>query len=336
MKQSVNVAFWLSCAFIGLASRTEGATETPPTYQVLRPVSGNIEVWGSPGDAELLKRWEDGFKGVQPGVHFTEKMRGPDSTMAGVYTGVAQIAFLSREIWPVETMAYEWVYRLKPTGIQVMTAGLNNDRVSASLVVVVHKSNPVRQLSITQLDAIFGAEHRRSTRNLRAWDEAGATGAWARRPIHVYGPSVDSAPAYYFDQAVLKNSRKWNCDLKEFGDERDPKLASVVEAVAHDPGGIGYAVMRDLTPGVRTLALAGIDGSAAVAPTDATVRSREYPLSRPLSLYFYRKPGESLDAKLDEFLRFILSKQGQQAVMQDGAYQPLTPAMVAAQRARLD
>jgi phosphate transport system substrate-binding protein len=295
-----------------------------------------VEVWGSPGDAELLKRWEDGFKRVQPGVHFTGKMRGPDSTMAGVYTGVAQLAFLSREIWPVETMAYEWVYRFKPTGIQVMTAGLNNDRVSASLVVVVNKSNPVTQLSITQLDAIFGAEHRRSAKNLRTWGDAGALGVWARRPIHAYGPSVDSAPAYYFDQAVLKNSRKWNCDLKEFGDERDPKLASVVEVVAHDPDGIGYAVMRDLKAGVKTLALAGTDGSAAVAPSAATVRTRAYPLSRPLSLYFYRKPGEPLDAKLGEFLRFILSEEGQHTVLQDGAYEPLTPAMAADQRARLD
>ncbi len=309
--------------------------ESIPPYGPRRAVSGVIEIWGSPGDASLLDSWQSGFRHFQPGVTFVDKMRGPDSTMAGIYTGVAQIAFLSREIWPVEEMAFRWVYQYKPSSVQIMTAGLKNNRVSASLVVIVNRANPITQLSLTQLDSIFGAEPLRGGMNIRTWGKAGATGTWSTRPIHVYGPAIDSAPAFYFNQEVLKNSGKWNCSLKEFGSERDPMLAKIAQSVAGDPDGIGYAVMHLVTPGVRTVALSAGYGQPAVPPAEENVRTRAYPLSRALSMYFSQKPGTAVDPKVAEFLLYILSRQGQAAVARDGAYFPLTGPLTAAQRARL-
>ncbi len=318
-----------------LRAQTARDREAVPEYAAHAGLSGVIEIWGSPGDGRLLDSWQNGFRRLQPGVKFVDKMYGPDSTMAGIYTGVAQIAFLSREIWPVETMAFQWVHQFPPTSVSVMTAALDNDRVSASLVVVVNKANPATSLSLEQLDGIFGAEHRRGGANIRTWGEAGDTGAWQNKSIHVYGPAIDSAPAYFFEQAVLLSSLKWNCDLKEFGTERNPELASVVRAVSADPDGIGYAVVREITPDVKALAISRRVGDSPVPPTEQNVRTRAYPLSRPISLYFSRKPGVPIDPNTKEFLLYILSRQGQQAIARDGGYLPLTPGQATAERARL-
>jgi phosphate transport system substrate-binding protein len=309
----------------GVAALFCGAPASP------QPQSGEIKIWGSPADGKLLREWERGFLKLHPGVRFSESLHGPESTIAGVYTGVADLGLMAREIrLPVESMAYQWVHRHGPFMVEVANAGLQPGRPSANLAILVHRDNPLSRLDLAQLDGILGAEHKRGHPNVRRWGDLGLQGQWQDRPIHVYGPAVDSIPALHLRTVVMRDSRKWNPDYRELGG--DPEI---LDAVARDPNGIGYA---PLPPGaeVKALELCPDACGRSYALTPENVKSRAYPLSRVISVVLDRAPGKPIPPKLKEFLRYILSVDGQAAVARDGAYIPLSVESARQQLARLD
>lgn len=308
-----------------------GALELAP-YTPQQAVSGEIRIWGSPEDGGLLKLWESGFQKYHPQARLAPELHGPESTMAGIYTGVADIAFVGRELrLPVENMAFEWVRLYKPTTIEVANAGLRTNRLAANLAVFVHRDNPIAGLTVAQLDGIFGAEHKRGPANLRAWGEVGLTGEWRDRPIDVLAPAVTSIPALFFRHAVLDNSFKWNAGLKEF-----PTEAEALAALARDPGGIAYGRLADANDTVRALPLAATNAGPFVALSAESVAARSYPLSRVVIVALDRAPGKPIDSRVREFLRFVLSAEGQDAVARDGAYIPLQARNAQQQLKRLD
>jgi phosphate transport system substrate-binding protein len=325
------VTSFLLCMLVAMGAAHGADWDRLPAYQPGQPVNGELRIWASPADGPLLNRLAGGFGRFQPQVRITLTLHGPDSTLGGVTSGVADLALMARELrQPVERMAFEWVYHHPAFSVEIANAGLAADRPSGNLAVMVHRDNPLAQLTLTQLDAILGAEHRRGSRNLRTWGELGLDGPWKDRPIHVYGPEVDSIDAMLIRARVLKGSYKWNPDYAERSDGRQ-----IAAALAADPAGIGYLPVRDRDPHLKALALGGADGAPFVALTEQSAVARSYPLARVMTIILNREPGQAVEPRAREFLRYVLSREGQQQIARDGAYLPLDAAQAAAQLDRL-
>lgn len=316
-----------ACALFAAGAVHAAPPAALAAYQPVQATEGELRIWASPADGGLLASLAAGFRHFQPNVTLALTLNGPDSTLGGVYSGVADIALMAREMrQPVERMAFEWVFHHSATSIEVANAGLRADRLSANLAVMVHRDNTLAQLTLAQLDAILGAEHRRGERNLRTWGELGLDGAWKDRPIHVHGPQVDSIPAMLVRDKVLKGSYKWNPDYQVHDDDRQ-----IAAALAKDPAGIAYLPLRYANAQLKPVALAVDAAGPFVALTEASATARSYPLARVVTMVLNREPGQSLDPRAREFLRYVLSAEGQQVVALEGSYLPLSPAQAAAQ-----
>ena len=296
-------------------------------------VSGTIRVWGSPADRVLIESLEDRFRTLQPDITFANNLHGPESTFAGVYTGAADLAFMAREMRvPMETMAFEWVHHYKAFEVEIANGGLDGSRPAANLAVFVHKDNPLVRLTLHQLDGVFGAESRMGRSDLRRWGDVSAGEGWKDRPIHVYGPALDSIAALYVRARVLGGSRKWNPDYREV----TTGWSDVLTSLAHDPVGIAFAPAVPGNPGVKQIELAADEHGPFYALTAETVAARTYPLARLVTVALDREPGKPIDPKVKEFLRYVLSREGQDVIARDQAYIPLSAHSALQQLGRLE
>lgn len=310
---------------------------------VAAQTGSTIRSWGNDEMRPLLMLWEDGYRKAHSGVRFENKLMGPASAMAGIYTGVADLSWTGHELWKEESMGFEWVFQYMPFGIEVATASLDTHQHGAALVAFVHKDNPLTHLTLSQLDAIFGNEHKRGGKNIRTWGDLGLTGEWAAQRVHPYGYDPETEGAWFFRQAVLRDSYKWNCDLTAFNNQQREDgtiidaASEILEALARDRFGIAYSKLRpQLTPGVKTLALAEAGGGPYLEPDRKNVQERTYPLTRVMTVYLNRAKGKPVDPKLKEFLRYVLSPEGQQQVVREHGYLPLTADSVQKQLQALE
>ena len=326
--------------------RTQNA-ESLPKYQSEQTVSGTLRLWGhgSPDTdfmGKLVRTWEEGFRKHHPGIQFENRMYGTASAIGALYAGAGDLAIMGREIRPFEISAFERVFRYPPLGVDITTGSLDIRNMDFALNVFVHKDNPLGKLTMTQVDAIFGCEHLRGPRNIRIWGELGFTGEWQDKPINVYGFPINRGFAVFFQDAALGGSRKWNGDLKEFGDVRQPDGTlrdgglRILDALARDPYGIAYSNLRYMNAQVKPLALAATDGGPYYEATKENLIRHKYPLTRFITTFVNRAPGGRLDPKVKEFLRYILSREGQQEVVRDGHYLPLSEEAVRAQLRKLE
>ena len=188
------------------------------------------------------------------------------------------------------------------------------------LAVYVHKDNPIEGLTLPQVDCIFSKTRKSGFQNITTWGQAGLTGDWAATPMSLYGRnSASGTYAYFKEHALLKG------DYKDTVKEQ-PGSAAVVHGVAADRAGIGYSGIGYRTSEVRAIPLAKDGKSPLVEPTFANAMKGTYPLGRTLYVYVAKKPGEPMPKLIEEFLKFVLSRQGQEIVVKDG-YGPL-PAKV--------
>lgn len=269
----------------------------------------------------VMLRWEGDYSRQHPGVQFKNVWHGAAAVPAGLYDGVADIAVLGREWWPVDNMAFHWVYQYAPFGIEVASASSHAPRPSFTPVVIVNAANPLQSITLEQLDAVFGAQHRRAPGNARTWGDLGLSGEWAQRAIVPAGYDEDDALSVFFRKRVLEEDYKPNPDsvLME-GPDADRLIAA---RVAQDTGAIGYT-SGDAAAlhGLKVIPIAESDG--AVTADDKNIEGGSYPLSRSVSLYVNRKPGERLPAAIEGFALFVLSEQGQAAVSGNEGYLPLS------------
>ena len=305
-----------------------------PRYAPAGKVSGTIRLWGhgSPKHdfmGHLMDVWIAGFAKYQPDVKFENHMYGTASAIGALYSGAGDIALLGEEISPAAATAFEREKHYAPTGIQIATGSLDVNFFDYAHMVFVHRDNPLKGLTLAQLDAVFGAEHRRGPRNIRTWGELGLTGEWADRRIQPYGWQVDVDFALFFREAVLENSHRWNTDLKEFVHVLRPDGTQydhgqqILDTLAKNPAGIAISNVRYANPLVRPLALARAAGEPFYEPTKANLIAQTYPLGRIIPAFIDVPPGQPVDPKVREFLRYILSREGQQALVHDSDYLPL-------------
>lgn len=323
----VTVLLAASAAACGVAQKPVAATAADPHV---------IRIWGYSGLSAQLLRWESAYQRGHPEIRFENQLHGPAAVMAGLYDGVADFALMGREIWPVETMAYRWVYQQQPFGVMVSTAGLNAPGESFTPVIIVNAKNPLTSISLSQLDAIYGSAHLAAPANIRNWGDLGLTGEWASRPIDVYGFGPEDSLGVFFRHDVLHADFKPNVASHLLSDHDSGGVAAAVrirKAVAGDIYAIGYTNVQ-AGPATRTLAL--VSSSRTVLPEEATVVSHEYPLTRSISLYFRRFPDRAIDPKVDAFVRFVLSPEGQALVHSSEGFLPLSPELAEKQVKKLE
>jgi phosphate transport system substrate-binding protein len=315
----------------------DGLSIPPPPHE---PPPGVIRIWGNAQMELLVRDWVDGFTKLHPNVRVELHLTGSDVAMAGLYTGKADIALLGREATEPEAKAFEWIYRYAPTKLELMTGSLDKAGRSPALVVFVHKDNPLEQLSLPQLDAIFGEEHRTSPANIRDWAQLGLTDGWAGHAINLYAPDAESGTGRFFREHVLGGSTKMNWDhLLEFAEPVKPGAhvddfgRRIVGALARDRYGIALGHLPAGSSEIKALAIRRADGEAPVAATRDTLTARQYPLMRTAYAYVNRAPGQPLDANARAFLRYALGAAGQRSVERSNSYLPL-PATAAANSAR--
>lgn len=294
-----------------------------------------IRVWGYSGLSSQLLRWESAYQEIHPQIRFENHLHSPATVMAGLYNGVADVALMGREIWPVETMAYRWVYQQPAFGVVVATAGLNGPGQLFTPVIIVNAKNPITSISLSQLNAIYGSEHRAAPANIRTWGELGLTGKWASQPIHAYGFGPEDALGVFFRHDVLRSDFKPNPSSHLLSDHdagNIPAAQRIASAVAADPFAIGYTSSPH-EPSVKVLA---ISLPEEVLPTDGTVEGHQYPLTRSVSLYFRRIPDKPIEPNLDGFIRFVLSPEAQALIHPSEGLLPLRPALAQKQIRKLN
>ncbi len=281
-------------------------------YTPVAGVAGNLNSIGSDSLNNLMTYWAEGFKKKYPNVNLQIEGKGSSTAPPALVAGTAQLGPMSREMKGTEIEDFQKKYGYKPTKIGVALD---------SLAVFVNKDNPVKSLSLDQVDAIFSKTRKSGHAEITTWGQVGVTGKLASKPISLYGRNSASGTYGYFKEHALKKG-----DFKNTVKEQ-PGSASVVEGVARDAAAVGYSGIGYTTSGVRAVPLSVKDGSPAAAATYQNVLNGTYPLSRMLYIYVAKKPGQPLPKVVEEFLKYVLSKEGQQIVVKDG-YDPLTANLV--------
>jgi phosphate transport system substrate-binding protein len=328
-----------------------------PDYKPERVVSGTIREWGSNyfADSNLNDYWETEFHKSQPDVKFDVHMRTALEAAPALATGVADLAACRLFTFSDEEL-YERAFNHEPVRILIATGSYDVPGWSPALAVVTNKENPISQLTMQQLDGIFGAARsggyqgttwhpeagRTAAANIRTWGQLGLTGKWKNAPIHVYGLNLEYGMARDFQQMVFEGGDKWTESLQEYANYAAPggtlKIAAdqLMIDLSKDPYGIGYSGVMFLTPQTKTLAIAAKSGAPYVPLTIENLQNRTYPMLLEVYFYLDRVPGQPVDPKLKEFLRFVLSRQGQEAIAKDGKYLPLTKEAVEDQLRKLE
>jgi phosphate transport system substrate-binding protein len=314
-----------------------------PPYQPSRQVSGTVTSWGHGFLKEMMRDWEQDFHRFQPNVRFQDDLASSAAAMAGLYTGRANLGVLAREIVPMEVAAYQKMTGQKVFPVTVLTGSYADPDKLMALGIFVNRSNPLARLDFQQLDAIFGAQHLDGApANIRRWGQLGLRGVWKDRPVHPYsGPAGDEAPPFYFSQTVMRGSTLWNGNLRQLDDitGADGKhidgYQRAVDAVATDPDGIAVTVAGYHNRGAKLIAVAIAPGGPYIEPSRASVADRSYPLSRSVTFYINDGPKIAPDPAVVEFLRYVLSRNGQEQALREGDFLPLTPQIARAQLARL-
>jgi phosphate transport system substrate-binding protein len=279
-------------------------------------ISGIIRIWGDDQMQSVVRLWATGFRHYQPQAKIQANLFGTGTGMAGLYTGVADLAFMGRKATAKEVMAFEWVFKYKPLEVEIMTGSLNVPGKSPALVVFTNKANPISKLSFSQLEAIFSCEQRAE---IRKWGQLGLGGKWVDKPIHAYGYDTKTGSALFFNSTVLRGSGKWNWEqFRELQNDEQ-----ILHSLAEDPYGIALSTLAYGNPTVKPIALSSGDRGPYYEPTRGNIVAGRYSLTRYLYAYLNRAPGRPATPTVREFLRYILSRDGQLEIARGGEFLPL-------------
>ena len=291
-----------------------------PQYKKTSGISGSVNSIGSDTMNNLMTLWAEAFAKYYPNVKVQIEGKGSSTAPPALIAGTAQFGPMSRKMKKEEVDKFEKKFGYKPTSIRTSID---------ALAVYVNKDNPVKGLSLQQVDAIFSKIRRGGyPENITTWGQLGLTGEWANKPISLYGRNSASGTYGYFKKHAL-----FKGDYKDTVKEQ-PGSASVVQGVTEDRYGIGYSGIGYITSGVRAVPLAGKKDKTVHAPDMKNVISGKYPLARFLYLYINKAPNQPPDPLVREFLKFVLSKEGQEIVIKDG-YMPLPAKVVHEERQKL-
>ena len=298
-------------AGVGTMAASAAVDPALPAYSKTSGVSGNLSSVGSDSLANLMTLWAEEYKRSYPNVNIQIQAAGSSTAPPALTEGTANLGPMSRPMKDNEIQAFEEKYGYKPTAIPVAID---------ALAVFVHKDNPIKSLDIEQVDAIFsstrlcGAE-----KDVKTWGDLGLTGEWANKPVQLFGRnSVSGTYGYFKDSALCKGDFKSNVN-------EQPGSASVVQSISSTLNAIGYSGIGYRTSSVRAVPLAKKGGEAFEANEENALAGK-FPLARYFYVYVNKAPNKPLSPIDAEFVKLVLSKEGQEVVVKDG-YIPL-PAKV--------
>ena len=291
-----------------------------PRYAKVEGLRGTLNAAGSDTMLELQTLMAEDFRKLYPQVKIQVEGKGSSTAPPALIEGTVQLGNMSRAMKDQEIDAFEEKFGYPPTRFDVALD---------TLAVFVNKDNPITSLTVPQVDAVFSKTRKCGlASDLSTWGQLGLTGNWATAPISLYGRNAASGTYGYFkDHALCKG------DFKDTVKEQ-PGSASVVQGIEKDPYGIGYSGIGYVTSGVRPVPIAPAEGQPAVAASAEHAADGSYPLARFLNVYVNKAPGQPLDRLTAEYLRFILSADGQRVVAKAG-FDPLDAATVAVELAKL-
>ena len=309
---------WLAALALPLAG--VAADAQLPEYRWSGHLSGSLTSTGSDTLANLMTLWTEAFQREHPGVGIQVQAPGSSTAPTALAEGTANLGPMSRLMQDRELALFEARHGYQPMAIRVALD---------AVAIFVHKDNPIRSLTLAQIDAMFSATRWCGAPSpIRRWGALGLKGSWQERPIQLYGRNSVSGTYGYFKQTALCGG-----DFRNRVNEQ-PGSASVVQAVGSSLNGIGYSGIGYLSSGVRAVPLALGAELAPVPPSAATALSGEYPLTRFLYIYLNRKPGAPLKPVVREFFKLTLSRQGQEIVAKDG-YIPIPASVASRERRRI-
>src|SRR6266571_4275527 len=313
-RAAIAVAMVVALATAGLALAAQVQLDSGlQAYKSVSGVSGNISSVGSDTLNNLMTHWAETFSRFYPNAKVQIEGKGSSTAPPALIAGTAQLGPMSRAMKGTEIDQFEKKYGYKPTQIRTSVD---------ALAVFVNKDNPIKCLTIPQADAIFSKSRRQGYKeDITTWGQLGLTGEWAAKPISLYGRNSASGTYGYFKEHTLKNG-----DYKDTVKEQ-PGSASVVQGVTVDRFAVGYSGIGYATAGVRPVPLTEKEGGKCYEADPDNAYSGNYPLSRFLYAYVNRAPGKPLDPLTREFVKLMLSREGQEVVVKDG-YFPI-PATIA-------
>ena len=331
-----------------------------PEYNVV----GGLRIVGS----ELKNAVEQlalGFEKFQPDAKVsTSNIPSSEGGIAGLYYHISDVAPMGDDAKITDMMPFHDSFGYMPTEVSVATGGYEKRGSLWAFAVVVSKDNPLNEISVDELERIFGAERsggwelanndylftskyaRGSETNLRKWGQVGLKGAFANKEIETFGYSAPGF-ALYFERNWFHWSKKWNPNFKEYveGKQATPDAAGAavtsehaLEELGKNKYAIGIAALMNVKnyPAVKVLRISRHKGETAIALTPENVGNRSYPLIRDAYFYLNKEPGRPLDPRTREFMRFVLSREGQEIIARMGYYYPLPAGYLREQLKKLD
>jgi phosphate transport system substrate-binding protein len=292
----------------GIVRAQDGVKLDPglESYKAVSGVSGNLSSVGSDTLNNLMTLWAETFYKFYPNVKIQIEGKGSTTAPPALISGTAQLGPMSRPMRGTEIDQFEKKFGYKPTPIRTAVD---------ALAVFVNKDNPLKCLTMEQVDAMFSKSRRYGYKeDITTWGQLGLTGDWANRPVSLYGRNSASGTYGFFKEHALKNG-DYKDEVKE-----QPGSASVVQGVTVDRYAIGYSGIGYATAGVRAVPIAEEDGAACVEATADNSYAGTYPLARFLYVYINKAPAKSLDPLTHEFVKLMVSKEGQEVVIKDGYF----------------
>lgn len=321
-KLIASVVVSASAAIITTAATAETKVDPNlPAYTKVGGVSGSLSSVGSDTLANLMTLWAEEFKKQYPSVAVQIQAAGSSTAPPALTEGTSSFGPMSRPMKDQEIEAFEKKYGYKPTGIPVAID---------ALAVFVNKDNPIKGMTMEQVDAVFSSTRTcGGAKDITKWGDLGLTGPWANRDVQLFGRnSVSGTYGYFKEHALCKGDFKSNVN-------EQPGSASVVQSTAASLNAIGYSGIGYTTSSVKAVPLANKPGGEFVAATSENALTGAYPLSRALLVYVNKAPGKELAPLEREFVKMVLSRQGQEIVVKDG-YIPLPASMVQKTLEKLD
>ncbi len=304
-----------SCTFFAQGTAFSQAVQVDPalpTYQKAAGVSGNFTSVGSDTLNNLMTLWAEEYKRLYPNINIQIQGAGSSTAPPALTEGASNFGPMSRIMTAREVESFEKKHGYKPTAVGVAID---------ALAVYVNKDNPIKGLSIQEIDAAMSVGRKcGGAADITKWGQLGMTGEWASRDVAMYGRnSVSGTYGFYKDVALCKGDFKRNV-------AEQPGSASVVQSVSTQINALGYSGIGYKTSGVRALPLSKMPGEPFVEPDAKHAIDGTYPLARVLYVYVNKKPNQPLNPLESEFFKMVLSKQGQEVVIKDG-FVPVPAAM---------
>lgn len=340
MKQVLALALCVA-ALCGAQAHAEDASlpryeprpvAVPKDASYVRP-DGSIMIVGDDSTEAMMTKLNALFVKTHPGFTFTLVLKGSSTGIGGLTAGISAMAPMGRAGWPSDLAAFKEAYGYLPTDIRIGYDAYTHEKHKSPPALYVNAKNPLAGLTVAQAARIFTTGG--STGDITRWSQLGMKGEWGKREIHLYGPRDDGSLA-----TTLRETMMGKLPFSSRYETLD-HLDDIIKAVAHDPYGIGLVGFFDANaiPEVKLVPLAVAEGQPFAAPSYENVKAGRYPFASYLRMYVNRRPGTPLDPFLKEYLRMVLSREGEAIIEaekgNDQGFVPLEPAAVAAELAKL-